>query len=307
MKHSIAMLLVTLSAPGLALAQEVSFSGAATIGYGSHDLSDTETDLSTRTLDGRVGMDFGNGFSFGVDVGLLDANIDDVPLDLDARSAGLNGAYRFANGLSVGLYHERLTASIDMIEDNITLKSTGLSFGYEAEALTLGAFIGDSSTSPEISSDIDVRDYGLTATYGGIEQLSLGVALLRTTIKTPDGDADIDLIGLAANYAINDQFSVFAGISQVSQDDLDFDTTTFGLGVSYDLPEYGGFASTVSLELAQSDLSLFGSDVGDLDTVRLGLTIPLGGTASKAPLNSVADSIFNPRRSAVSAGLTGAF
>jgi predicted porin len=307
MNRSVALLLVTISAPSLAAAQDLSYSGGVTLGLGFHDISDVEQDLSTTSLDGRLDFDFGNGFTFGVDAGYLDLSIDDVPVDLEAQFIGLNGGYKFQNGMSVGVYHEQLTMGADLLPIDIALKSTGVSFGYGMENLEFGAFIGQSNTSPELSPDIDFNDFGLTVQYAAMPNLDVAGAFLRTTIDSPGTDIDIDFLGLAATYDINEKFAVFGGFSKTSIDLIDIDATTLGLGVGYNLPEMGSISSTLSLELARTELSLGGTDVGDIDTIRLGLTIPLGGKGSEAPLNSVADSVFNPRHSAINAGLTSAF
>lgn len=153
---------------------------------------------------------------------------------------------------------------------------------------------------------MDIDNVALTAKYAAMPNLDIGGAFLRATLDVGGTDIDVDMIGLAAAYDINEQFSLFGGVSRTSQDDLDLDVTTMGLGVGYDLSQMTGMASVVSLELARTDLSAMGGST-DLDTVRIGLTLPLGGKGTEAPLNSVADSIFNPRRGAVNAALTGAF
>lgn len=307
MNRCIALLLASVSLPTLATAQDMGVSGAVTLGFGTHDVSDIDQDLQTTSLDGRIDIDFGNGFAMGVDGGYLDLSIDDVPVDFEAKFIGVDGRYAFANGFSMGAYYEDLTASADILPIDLSLDSWGVTAGYEIDDVDLGLFIGQSSTSPSLSPDIDFRDLGLTASYSGVENLALGAAFLRTTIKNPGDDVDVDFLGLAATYALNDQFSIFAGLSQSDLEILDADATTFGLGAGYNLPAMGGVNSTVSLELARTSLSAGGSDAGDLDTVRLGLTFPLGGNGGAAPLNSVADSILNPRHSAINTGLTAAF
>lgn len=307
MKNKLAVIFVAISAPSLATAQDVSVSGAATLGVGFHDVSDVTQDIRTTSLDGRLDLAFGSGFTFGVDAGHIGIKIDDVPFDFSADFIGLRGGYDFSNGMSLGVYHEQLTAGADILPIDISLKSTGVSVGYAMEGLKFGAFVGQSKTSPSLGPDIDFNDFGLTAKYSAMPGLTLGAAFLRTTIDTPGTDVDLDFLGLAATYAVNEQISVFGGVSKTSLDLVDIDATTMGLGLGYALPEMGGVNSTVSLELARTDLSVFGTDIGNLDTIRLGLTIPLGPKGSDAPLNSVADSVFNPRHSAINAGLTSAF
>jgi predicted porin len=300
MKRCLALLLVTISTPSLVAAQDLS--GGVTLGFGEHDIADQG--LSTATLDGRVDFAFANGVTFGVDAGYMDLGIDGAPIDLTANFVGMNLGYRFSNGMSAGVYVEQLTGSISLVPIDISLKSIGAEFGYSMTNLEFGAHIGRTSTSPDINIDID--NIGLTAKYTPMENLDIAGAFLRANLSSGGTDIDIDMLGLAAAYDINEQFSVFGGLSRTSISDVDVDFTTMGLGVGYDLSQMTGLASVVSLEVARTEISLGGSSE-DLDTVRLGLTFPLGGKGSEAPLNSVADSIFNPRHGAVNAALTGVF
>lgn len=306
MKRSIALLLSAISAPSLAVAQDIS--GGVTLGFGQHEIADQ--DLSTASLDGRIAVGFENGLSFGVEAGYLDVGIDDVPVNANGRFIGLDLAYRFSNGMSVGTYYEELTLSANLLPIDISLDSFGLTAGYSMETLEFGAFVGRGSTSPDIGlllgSDVDIDNLGLTAKYTPMDNLNVGAALLRTRLSGGGDSLDIDMLGVAATYDVNPQFSVFAGLSRSSVDEFDLDVTNFGLGVGYDLSTMVGVASVVSLELARTDISGFGASE-ELDTIRLGLTFPLGGKGTEAPLNSVADSIFNPRHGALNATLTGSF
>jgi hypothetical protein len=301
MKRALALCLLTISAPSLAAAQEMS--GAVTLGFGDHSISDIDQDLSTASLDGRVNLTFANGMTLGVNAGYLDLGIDGAPFDINATFVGLDVGYKMASGLSFGAYAEQLTADAGIGID-LSLKSIGAKVGYSTGDLEVGAHLGRTSVSPDIA-DIDADTLGLTAKYAAMPNLTLGGTFQRASISVGGGEADVDLLGLAGAYDVNEQFSVFGGISRTSIDDLDADITTMGLGVGYNL-DLGGVASTVSLELARTDLSALGGST-DLDTVRLGFTLPLGGKGTEAPLNSVADSIFNPRHGAVNAALTGAF
>jgi hypothetical protein len=301
MKRALALCLLTISAPSLAAAQEMS--GAVTLGFGDHSISDIDQDLSTASLDGRVNLTFANGMTLGVNAGYLDLGIDGAPFDINATFVGLDVGYKMASGLSFGAYAEQLTADAGIGID-LSLKSIGAKVGYSTGDLEVGAHLGRTSVSPDIA-DIDADTLGLTAKYAAMPNLTLGGTFQRASISAGGDEADVDLLGLAGAYDVNEQFSVFGGISRTSIDELDADITTMGLGVGYNL-DLGGVASTVSLELARTDLSALGGST-DLDTVRLGFTLPLGGKGTEAPLNSVADSIFNPRHGAVNAALTGAF
>ena len=302
MKSALALCLLTVSAPSVALAQDVS--GAVTLGFGDHSVSDIDQDLSTSSLDGRVNLSFANGMTLGVNAGYLDVGIDGVPFDISATFVGLDVGYKLASGLSFGAYAEQLTGKIGPLPFDLALKSMGAKIGYATETLEFGASLGRTSVSPDIA-EIEADTLGLTAKYTAMPTLTLGGTFQRASISAGGGEADVDLIGLAGAYDLSEQFSLFGGISRTSIDDLDTDITTMGLGLGYNL-DLGGVASTVSLELARTDLSAFGGST-DLDTVRIGLTLPLGGAGTEAPLNSVADSIFNPRHGAVNAALTGAF
>lgn len=302
MNRAFALCLLTISAPSLAAAQDIS--GAVTLGFGDHSISDIDQDLTTSSLDGRVNLAFANGMTLGVNAGYLDLGIDGVPVDITATFVGLDVGYKMASGLSFGAYAEQLTGQISGIPIDVSLKSIGAEVGYVTGDLDFAAFLGRTSVSPDIA-DIDADTFGLSAKYALMPNLTLGGTFQRATINAGGGEADVDLLGLAGTYDINEQFSMFGGYSRTSIDEADADITTMGLGVGYNL-DLGGVASTISLELARTDLSVFGTGT-DLDTVRLGFTLPLGGSGTEAPLNSVADSIFNPRHGAVNAALTGAF
>lgn len=303
MQRLLALALLTVSAPCLATAQELS--GGVTLGFGNHNISDIDQDLSTASLDGRVNLAFDNGVTFGVNAGYLDLGIDGAPFDITATFVGLDVGYKMSNGLSFGVFAEQLTGQAGIIPFDLSLKSIGAEFGYATGNLELGAHIGRTSISPDILP-IDADTLGLTAKYAAMPNLMVGGTFQRATLSLGSDEADVDLIGLAAAYGVTDQISLFGGVSRTSIDEVDGDVTTMGLGVGYDV-NVGGVASTVSLELARTDLSIGGGGSIDLDTVRLGWTFPLGGKGTEAPLNSVADSIFNPRHGAVNAALTGAF
>lgn len=302
MKSSLALLLVTISAPSLAVAQDIS--GGVTLGFGQHSVDVVDQDLSTATLDGRVDFAFANGMTFGVEAGYIDLGVDGLPIDITGTNVELDVGYKLENGLSFGAYAGQTSIDAGLGID-ISLKSIGAEVGYVTGAWDLGLSLGRTSISPDILP-LDIDNLGLTVKYAAMPNLDIGGAFLRANLDMGGAEADVDLIGLAAAYDINDQFSLFAGVSRTSLDEADLDVTSMGLGVGYDLSQMTGMASVVSLELARTDLEMAGSST-DLDTVRIGLTLPLGGKGTEAPLNSVADSIFNPRHGAVNAALTGAF
>jgi hypothetical protein len=302
MKIQFCLVLALLATTAAAQAQE--FSGGLTFSYGTIDSDDAGTDVSATGIDGRMKMAFENGATIGLQVGKIDLGIDGVPFDLTGEFVGIDGAYRFTNGMSLGAFAEQLSVGIDVLSDDLSLKSYGLTAGYEMEHLDLGAFVGASTTSPDLG--IDVRNYGLTAQYGASSQLTFGGAYLNANLESGGTDVDISFTGIAATYAFTDAVMAFGGFSRSSIDLADVDVDTMGLGVGYDLTQVAGFASTVSLELARTTLSSGGFE-SDLDTLRFGVTFPFAKTGTALPMNSVADSVLNPRHGAFNAALTSAF
>jgi hypothetical protein len=300
MKRLLPLLLLTISTPSLLAAQDIS--GGITLGFGDHDASGQG--LSTSSLDGRVKFGFDNGITFGVSAGYLNLGIDNAPVDLNAHFVGLNIGYRFEGGMSVGAYAEELTAGASGSPIDLSLSAFGVEAGYATDTMDLGFHLGRTSTSPDLGVDID--NIGVTAKYSPMPNMVVGGAFLRAALSSGGTDLDIDMVGVAAAYDVNEQISVFGGYSRTSPDLIPVDFTTVGLGAGYDLSGMTGMGSLVSLELARTEASQGGFSQ-DIDTVRLGLTFPLGGKGAEAPLNSVADSIFNPRHGAVSAALTSAF
>lgn len=295
-------------APAAVLAQDIS--GAATLGYNFADISDgfDSIDVDALTIDGRVNVDVGNGLSFGARASAASLDIEGAPDKLGASVIGANVGYRFGNGFSVGTYAEQGTLSSDMLPFDITLKSFGVTGGYDFGKGSIGAFYGTSDMSPSLlSPDLDITDFGLTAKYAPMANLTLAGAFTRTNLDVGFDDADIDYLGVAAVYDISSQWTVFGGYANTSLDmgGSDLDLNTFGLGVSYDTTSVLTVNSFASLELARTSTSDLGADL-DLDTVRIGMTIPFGSTGSKVPMNSVADSIMNPSHSAITqTGLSG--
>ncbi|RYE48377.1 MAG: porin [Hyphomicrobiales bacterium] len=302
MKSQFCLVLAVLAVPATAQAQE--FGGGITLSYGMIDSDDDSTDISSTSIDGRFNLAFENGVDVALEVGTINIGIEDVPFDLTGDFVALDVGYRMSNGMTLGGYVEQLSVGIDVISDDLTLKSYGLSAGYEMDDVDLGVFVGRSKTDPDIG--IDVKNFGLTAQYAAAPNLTFGGAYLNANLESGGADLDVSFTGIAATYAFTDAIVAFGGFSRSSIDIADVDIDTLGIGLGYDLSEMAGFATTVSLELARTTLSSGGFD-SDVDTLRLGLTVPLGQKGSSLPINSVADSILNPRHGAINAALTSAF
>ncbi|WP_338092622.1 porin [Salipiger mangrovisoli] len=243
--------------------------------------------------------------TFGFDLSLNKANPEEGE-DFDIPAYGLAMSYAFDNGISAGLYAERFTADSDLLlGTDVDFDSYGLSAGYARDTYKVQAFYGATTTDPEID-DIEIRDFGLMAAIAPTEQLTLSARYVRSTLEVYGESGDWETIELAGTYQINDPWAVFGGASFGSADDLTLDIDTYGFGVSYNLGAVTSVPATLSLELARTDAELLGEDL-TADTVRLGVTFPLGNSGAKLPLNSVAGSVQNGRHSALSSSVLAAF
>ncbi|MGP3698076.1 porin [Rhodobacter sp. NSM] len=280
--------------------------GAVTLGYGMTDLSGTDADMNTLSLDGRFGLALDNGLRFGVDLSGATTDIEDVSEDVTQSFAGLYGGYGFQNGATLGLYGEQARIDLEDLGD-ATIRSYGLMAGYQSEGSQITGFYGESDTGDELPDGVDVTDFGATFRYSGLGGATVGASAQRTTISVDGlGDVDFDFIGLAGSYAVQPGWTLFGGISGASLDLIDADLTTLGIGVAYDLSDVMHTNASVSLEVARSELEIAGAD-GDATSLRLGLSIPLGARGFSVPMNSVADSVLNPRHSAITSADFSAF
>ncbi|PCD76916.1 porin [Pseudothioclava arenosa] len=310
MKRSLTLLAaLSLSAAPFAAAYAQDITGGATLGYGFSDISDLDLDVDTLTFDGRIKVDVGNGISFGARLDAARIDIDGAPDTIGASVIGADVAYAFGNGFSFGVYAEQGKITTDMLPLDITLTSYGVSGGYAFAKGDVSAFVGVSDTSPDLPGNVDIHDFGIAGKYAPMQNLVLAGAFTRTTVSIPGDDMDLDFLGVAAAYDMTPNWTVFAGYANSSIDfgGLDADLDSYGIGVSYDTSALIKVNSFASLELARTDLSVDGMGDGDMDTVRIGLTFPIGGMGTKVPMNSVADAIMNPAHSAVSQTVLAAF
>lgn len=296
--------LLAVAMPISAVAQE--WQGAVSLGYGMSDVSDISEDIDTLTFDGRVGYDFGNGIRIGADFSTVRGEMDNVPEGITGSVLGVYGAYGFSNGATVGIYAEEADLDIEGFPVDLSATSFGLMAGFETATSRVGGFVGKTTTDPDLPAGVDIRDFGLSFRHDVSEQFTLGGSFVRSEISESSVGVDIDFLGIAGAYEINPSWTIFGAISKSTLDVLDADVTTFGLGVTYDLSSTFHFGSSVSLELARSNASLYGDD-GDLDTIRLGFNIPFGSRDFNVPMNSVADAVMNPRHSAVSSLILSTF
>ena len=295
MKRNLLLAVAVSALPAAAMAQDIT--GGMTLSFTQQDVGGPDVD--TIGLDGRMDIDWGNGFTFGLDAGHSTMSMSGTPIELGAEFVGIDGGYRFANGLKVGAYAERLTLGLNMLPIDLTAKSNGVTLGYEANGLDVEGFVGKSSLS--IALPFDIEDMGVALRYTGKPGLEIGATFQRLEITDGVDSEHLDFAGVAGSYLVSDAIIVFGGFA--STDVLGASVDTMGLGVGYDLGAKTGFSSTLSLELASTDIG-----AGDnMDTVRLGLSIPLGKKGPMIPINSVADSVLNGRHNALISTLTSAF
>lgn len=300
MKKTTLLALMISTAPFSAMADSVT--GALTLSYTEH--SEGSDSMDTKGLDGRLNVDMDNGLSFGFDIGRSNMSQTGVPVDFEAEFYSVDARYRFGNGFSAGVFADRLSMGIDLLPIDLTIKTNGFILGYETSDFTVEGIVGSTDVGffLVVLPDVDIKNYGITGRYTGVEGLNVGATFLRAHLTDGTDSEDIDFAGVAGTYMVHESLMVFAGASSLDMslggDNLD----AFGLGLSYDLSAQLGFASSVSFEYGQTSMG------GDgLDVMRLGLTIPLGKAGPVLPMNSVADAILNPRRGAFNAGMTAGF
>lgn len=300
-----ALICAVLSAvPGVMAAQE--FQGAGTLGYGHSSISNGGGDLSSYTLDAAGTVSFDNGLHIGLDGRLAKVDPDQVSNDVDAADFGLKLNYQFTSGAVVGGYvdHANLDVSGTTFDGDVT--SYGLSGGYVINNFGGEVFIGESETSPSLPSGADWMDYGLKLRYNPAENVRVGGHVIQSELSQGGTDIDLTSWGLGGSYGFANGWSGFAGINRFDVDNVNLDATTFGFGVGYDLKQVSQIPALVSVELARTDLSAGGTSA-DVDTIRFGVTMPLGKAKGTPPLNSVANAAMSPRHNAVSNLVNTAF
>jgi hypothetical protein len=288
--------LVALS--GYTSAQEVT--GGLTLSFGNVQSDNGGLDMQSLGMDGRAAVKFDNGVTIGGQVGKIDTEVDGTSMSLGGEFWSVEGDYSFSNGLRIGGFAERLTASMEPIPFSLILKTNGITVGYGNETLDVEAFVGRTSVDPSISG-IEAANRGVLVKYTGLPGTEVSASVIRADIEGFGGSGDITVVGAAATHALNEAAMLFGGYSKADTGLLG-DMDSLGIGVAYDLTERTGFGSTVSLELARTDMG-----EGSADTVRIGWTIPLGKAGPALPMNSVADAVLNPRHGAFNAALTAAY
>jgi len=308
-KLSVLAVAISSVSPLAAVAQD--FSGALTFGYSHTSLDDAGLDanLNGLSLDGRLAFDMGNGITFGSRFDTFRLDVAGEDLDITGTLMALDVSYAISDAFSAGVFLEHAEIGADIMGTSVSSLVASNTYGiegtYKTGALEFGGFVATSNPGGALGTslgDVDIRHIGLSAAYTPAGNLTVGGSFINTNLDPAGGtDIDINYLGIAAVYDLNETYTLFGGLSRTWLDEsgVDVDLTTIGLGVAYDLSALAGMPLSASLELARTTPDIGGSSI-DIDSVRLGVTIPLGGNTAKAPLNSTADAILNPSHSAIS-------
>ena len=293
-------------APNLLAAQ--TFQGAATLGYGHSSVSDGGGDVSAPTLDAFGVVDFDNGLFLGLDGKFANIDPDAISGDLSLFDLGSTLTYQFTSGATVGAYLDYADTDLNTglgFDLSGDATSYGIAGGYVAEGFGFEAWVGETETSPDLDG-VDWTDYGALFRYRASETAQFGAHYVRSELSGSGEKIDLSSFGIGGYYQFAQGWGTYAGISRQSLSDFDADTTTYGIGVDYDFRQTSEFPAQLSLELARTDLDVGGLS-GDMDTVRVGLTFPLGKRTVATPLNSVARAAMAPRHNALTTLVDTAF
>lgn len=299
-KSNIFVISSLLALPGAGLAQD--FSGAATLGYAHTSVSNGGGDANSYTLDGRGDIAFQNGFNLGLDGTLARIDPDGGGGDISVADLGVKLQYQTRTGAMFGGYVDYVDLDLDgAFGGSADATSYGLTGGYGNNLIRAEANIGwtDASVSG-LGSTSDWMDYGINVAYTPTENTRIAGHWQLSDLDTSFGGTNLASYGVGASHNFGSGFVGFGGVTRVDYDAANVDATSYGVGVGYDLGHVSTVPAQISLELARTNLDAGGGADVDVDTIRLGVTIPFGRTGGSAPLNSLADSIMAPRHNAIS-------
>lgn len=293
---------VVTALPVAAMAQDVT--GGATLGFGSISGPDGFPDVTTRALDGAIGLDYDNGLRLGASASSVRADLSGIEEDISANVFGLTAGASFSNFWNAGVYYEYGKIGIvSLLEASID--SYGLFLGYDSDLMGFEVFAGTTDSYLLSGTGVDWADVGASASFKMGANSKIGGHVVRSRLSGGGDEVDLTTMGLGGSYGFGNGLVGYAGVTHGQIDDLVGDLTTVGLGVGYDLSDTANFPAMLSFEVARSRLD-DGVDNVDLDTIRFGVTLPLGG-GKAVPMNSVAANAMSPNRTALSTAIVGAF
>lgn len=292
MSYKIAAIFATALSvvPAVAMAQDAS--GALTFGYAHGNLGGG-VKPSALTFDGIVNVGLGNNLSLNARANTGRIKVNGLPGSVSTHVLGLGLSYALGNGGWVGGFIENGNVGLSTLPVNFGYTQYGIEGGYKLGGVDVAGFIGYST---------DVTSVGISGKYSDGARYQVGGALISSRIDLGGAKQNTNFAGLAGAYAVTSDINVFGGVGRTGLSGLG-NLTTVGLGLSYGLGETMA-NSTLSLELARSSVS---GGLADMNSVRVGVTIPLGGNRTTVPQNSVAGSILNPGKNTISQTVLGAF
>lgn len=305
---------VLAALPSATFAQGISFEGAATIGYNFNTISGFPGDdvtLNGVSIDVDGDLNFNEHMSVGLGFGLASGQLDfggSSDLDIDFMNLAIEPVYNFGNGGYVGAYYRMGDIDIALLGPlsvGIDANSYGIFGGYDFGQGHVEAFYGVTDLDNDSPGfDIDVADYGLSASYDVMPALEVYGAVMRTEISGGGSDFDITGFSIGADYMVNDEFTLYGAVGRTTFDfgaPDNINATGLTLGASYDLTAAASMPLLVSAEYSHTVVdggSLFGFEP-QVDRFALGLTIPIGNNASAVPLNSNTRAARGEYRSAI--------
>jgi hypothetical protein len=285
---------------GASLAQDLS--GAATLGYANSSVSNGGGDVNSYTLDAIGDFDFQNGWNLGLDGSF--AHVDPEGSGSgNVTDLGTKLQYHTYSGAIFGGYVDYLDFDGNgLLTGSGNATSYGFTGGYGNQMIRGEANIGWTDASGAgLGATSDWMDYGINVAYTPTENTKIAGHWQLSDLDTRISGTNLTSIGIGASHYFGAGLTGFGGISRVDFDAANIEATSYGIGVGYDLRQVSTLPAQLSLELARTNVDAGAGFDADLDSVRLGVTIPFGARGgSNAPLNSLAESIMTPRHNAIS-------
>ncbi|GAB5448750.1 porin [Gymnodinialimonas sp.] len=313
---------VLAALPSVSLAQGITFDGAVTLGYSFNTINDLGTDITLNggslDFDGDLGFSdefsVGLGFSFGSSN--LDVNGLPNEVNIDLLSLSVEPVYRFSSGAYVGAYYrmgDLDVALVGPVTIGLDTSQYGIFGGYDFGQGHVEVFYGMSDFTENALlgglGDVDVTDYGISASYQAMPELDIFGSVMRTTLDAGGTELHFTAFSVGAEYDVTPELAVYGSVGQTIIDlsaigaPDDITATGLTLGASYDLTNAASIPMYVSAEYSRTnlDLSVLGLTTDPtIDRFALGLTIPIGNGSGSA-LNSNTRVARGEYRSAVAA------
>ena len=307
---------ITASAAGLEQVADDPISTTFTFGYSSGDI-DGDIDLSTMTFDVDSDISLGSNINIALGLSISKTTVEDLlgpggDIDAELISFGFDPSYHFGNGGYAGVYYRSgdLDIAIPIIPINfgIDTSSMGIFGGYESGPLWVEAFYGTSDA--DLIGPGDITDYGASFSYGATADRDVFGHVARTDIEDGFGDnLELTILGVGAEYRMQNGLAFYGSLGRLNTGGTivaggDVYANQATLGASYALQT--SIPAVFSLEFTKTEVDLdglLGPDPLDIDTVSVGLTIPVGSNAKAKPLNSSTQTARGASRSAISGAL----